>query len=437
MKRTQFDRSVAGPIVRGPTDEASMSEKTLSRTIPWYYVPSVIIVAGCLVAMFNFGIRSSFGLFTGPISEAHGWPREVYSLAIAGQNLLWGLATPFCGALADRYGSARVLMGGAVFYAVGMALMAGAGSPAMLYFSGGILIGIGLAASSFGIVMAALARLVPPEKRSWAFGIATAAGSMGQFVFAPLGGALIPAFGWHDALLILAGCSLLMIIFALPLMAQNTSKSALPMGEAEMSIRQAVKAAMGSGSYILLTLGFFVCGFQLTFIAVHLPPYLQERGITPGFAGLAIGTIGLFNILGSYYAGILGGKYAKRIPLSIMYLLRAIFVAAFILLPITNVTTIIFAAAMGLIWLSTVPLTMGLVTVLFGTRYMATLYGIVFLCHQVGAFFGVWLGGKLYDQFGSYDPIWWIGVALGLLAAIINLPIREQRSTKFMQAQPA
>jgi predicted MFS family arabinose efflux permease len=252
-----------------------------------------------------------------------------------------------------------------------------------------------------------------------------------------LGGALIPAFGWPDARLILAGCSLLMIIFALPLMAQNTAKSALPAGEAEMSIRQAVKAAMGSGSYILLTLGFFVCGFQLTFITVHLPPYLQEHGITPGFAGLAIGTIGLFNILGSYYAGVIGGKYAKRIPLSIIYLLRAIFVAAFILLPITNVTTIIFAAAMGLIWLSTVPLTMGLVTVLFGTRYMATLYGIVFLCHQVGAFFGVWLGGKLYDQFGSYDPIWWIGVALGLLAAIINLPIREQRAAKFMQAQPA
>ncbi len=413
-----------------------MSEQTLRRTVPWYYLPSVIIVAGCLVAMFNFGIRSSFGLFTGPISEAHGWPREVYSITIASQNLLWGLATPVCGALADRYGSARVLMGGAVFYAIGVALMAGAASPAMLYFSGAILIGIGLAASSFGIVMAAFGRLVPPEKRSWAFGIATAASSLGQFVFAPLGGALIPAFGWSDALLILAGCSLLMIIFALPLMAQNTSKSVLPAGEAAMSMRQTIRAAMASGSYILLTLGFFVCGFQLTFIAVHLPPYLQEHGITAGFAGLAIGTIGLFNVVGSYCAGIIGGKYAKRIPLSIIYLLRAVFVAAFILLPITNVTTIIFTACMGLIWLSTVPLTMGLVTVMFGTRYMATLYGFVFLSHQIGAFFGVWLGGKLYDQFGSYDPIWWIGVALGVFAAIIHLPIREQRSARFMQAQP-
>ena len=284
--------------------------------------------------------------------------------------------------------------------------------------------------------MAAFGRLVPPEKRSWAFGIATAASSLGQFVFAPLGGALIPAFGWSDALLILAGCSLLMIIFALPLMAQNTSKSVLPAGEAEMSMRQTIRAAMASGSYILLTLGFFVCGFQLTFIAVHLPPYLQEHGITAGFAGLAIGTIGLFNVVGSCCAGIIGGKYAERIPLSIIYLLRAVFVAAFILLPITNVTTIIFTACMGLIWLSTVPLTMGLVTVMFGTRYMATLYGFVFLSHQIGAFFGVWLGGKLYDQFGSYDPIWWIGVALGVFAAIIHLPIREQRSARFMQAQP-
>src|SRR4029079_6044628 len=302
---------------------------------------------------------------------------------------------------------------GAFFLRVCTALMAGAGAPAMLYFSGGILIGIGLAASSFGIAMAALGRLVPPEKRSWAFGIATAASSMGQFVFAPLGGALIPAFGWYHALLILGACALLMIVFALPLMAQNTLKSALPADEAEMSMRQAVVAAFGNGSFLLLTLGFFVCGFPLTFIAVHLPPYLQEHGISPGFAGLAIGSIGLFNIVGSYYAGIIGGKYSKRIPLSIIYLLRSVLVVAFILTPITNVTTIIFTASMGLIWLSTVPLTMGLVTVMFGTRYMATLYGFVFLSHQVGAFFGVWLGGRLYDEFGSYDPIWWMGVALG------------------------
>ena len=414
-----------------------MSEQSLQRTTPWYYLPSVIIVAGCLVAMVNFGIRSSFGLFTGPISEAHGWPRETYSIAIAIQNLLWGVATPISGALADRYGSARVLMGGAVFYAIGTALMAGAASPAMLHFSGGILVGIGIAASSFGIVMAAFGRLVPPEKRSWAFGIATAASSLGQFVFAPLGGALIPAFGWYQALLILAACTLLIIVFALPLMAQNTSKSALPPGEAEMTLRQAIKAAFGNRSYNLLTAGFFVCGFQLAFVTVHLPPYLQEHGISPGFAGLAMGAIGLFNVAGSYYSGIIGGRHSKRIPLSIIYILRSIAIVAFILLPVTNVTTIIFTASMGLLWLSTVPLTMGLVTVLFGTRYMATLYGFVFLSHQIGSFFGVWLGGRLYDQFGSYDPVWWMGAALGVFAALVHLPIREQRSARFVQAAPA
>jgi MFS family permease len=414
-----------------------MNEQTLSRPTPWYYLPAVIIVSGCLVAMINFGVRSTFGLFTTPISELHAWPREIYSIAIALQNLLRGIATPVAGALADRYGSARVLMGGAVFYAVGTIIMATATTPAMLYLGGGVLVGIGVAASSFGIVMAAFGRLVPPEKRSWAFGIATAAGSMGQFVFATSGGILISAFGWYEALIILACCSLLIIVFALPLMAQNTSKSTLPAGEAEMSLREAIKAAFNHRSYNLLTAGFFVCGFQLAFITVHLPPYLQEHGISPGFAGFAMGAIGLFNVVGSYYSGIIGGKYAKRIPLSIIYILRSIAVVAFILLPITNTTTLIFTASMGLLWLSTVPLTMGLVTVMFGTRYMATLYGFVFLSHQVGSFFGVWLGGKLYDQFGSYDPVWWMGAALGIFAALVHLPIREQRSERFVQPAPA
>lgn len=412
-----------------------MTDLAQPKATPWYYVPAVIIVAGCLVAMINFGVRSTFGLFTTPISELHAWPREIYSIAIAVQNLFWGIGTPIAGALADRYGSARVLMGGALFYALGTIIMATAATPAMLYLGGGLLVGIGIAASSFGIVMAAFGRLVPPEKRSWAFGIATAAGSMGQFIFATSGGILISAFGWYEALIILACCTLLIIPFAFPLMAQNTSKSTRPSGEAEMSMGQAIKAAFSYRSYNLLTAGFFVCGFQLAFITVHLPPYLQEHGITPGFAGFAMGAIGLFNVMGSYYSGIIGGKYVKRIPLSIIYVLRSIAVVAFILLPINNVTTIIFTASMGLLWLSTVPLTMGLVTVMFGTRYMATLYGFVFLSHQVGSFFGVWLGGKLYDQFGSYDPVWWMGAALGIFAALVHLPIREKRSDRF--AEPA
>lgn len=400
----------------------------------WYYAPVIVVVAGCLVAMVNFGVRSSFGLFTAPISEANGWPREIFSFAMAMQNLLWGIATPIAGALADRYGAARVLMLGAVFYAIGTLMMALTSTPVMFNIGGGILVGIGVALSSFGIVMAALGRIVPPEKRSWAFGIATAAGSFGQFIFAPLTGALIAAYGWQNALLVLAASTLVIIVFALPLMVQNRTAGRPQQGEADMTMREAIGTAFGHGSYLLLVAGFFVCGFQLAFITVHLPPYLAEHGISKEFAGLAIGAIGLFNVVGSYASGVIGGRGEKRIPLSMIYLLRSIAIAAFVLLPITPLTTIIFTASMGLLWLSTVPLTMGLVTVMFGTRYMATLYGFVFLSHQIGSFLGVWLGGRLYDQLGSYDQVWWMGVALGIFAAVVNLPIREQRNPKFAAA---
>lgn len=402
-----------------------------STAARWYFAPTVVIVTGCLVAMVNFGVRSSFGLFTAPISLAHEWPREIFSFAIALQNLLWGVATPIAGAIADRYGAARVLMVGAITYAIGMVVMAFAEAPLLFNIGGGILVGIGVAASSFGIVMAALGRIVPPEKRSWAFGIATASGSMGQFIFAPLGGALISAYGWHTALLILAASTLLIIIFAVPLLVQNASGSTAPSGEADITMRQAITHAFGHRSYVLLVSGFFVCGFQLAFVTVHLPPYLAEHGMSKEFAGLAMGAIGLFNVAGSYASGIIGGKYQKRVPLSLIYLLRSIAVAFFILLPITAASTLLFTATMGVLWLSTVPLTMGLVIVMFGTRYMATLYGFVFFSHQVGSFLGVWLGGRLYDQFGSYDPVWWMGVALGLFAALVHLPIRESRAPQF------
>ncbi len=407
---------------------------TVSPHTRWYFTPTVIIVAGCLVAMVNFGVRSSFGLFTGPISLEHGWPRETFSFAMALQNLLWGAATPIAGALADRYGAARVLMVGALLYAAGTVIMAVAEAPLLFSIGGGIIIGIGVAMSSFGIVMAALGRMVPPEKRSWAFGIATASGSMGQFVFAPLGGALISAYGWYNALLFLAASTLLIVAFAVPLLVQNTSGSKATAGEADITMRTAITQAFGHRSYVLLVSGFFVCGFQLAFITVHLPPYLAEHGISKELAGLAMGAIGLFNVAGSYASGIIGGKYQKRVPLSLIYIMRSIGIAAFILLPVTATSTFVFTATMGLLWLSTVPLTMGLVTVMFGTRYMATLYGFVFLSHQVGSFFGVWLGGRLYDQFGSYDPVWWMGVALGVFAAIVHLPIREKRAEQFAAA---
>jgi MFS family permease len=404
------------------------------KALPWYFTPIIVIIAGCLVAIVNFGVRSTFGFFTTPISEAQHWPREIYSLGMALQNLLWGMATPIAGALADRYGAARVVMAGAVVYCIGIIVMATAHSPFMLYVGGGVLIGIGVAMSSFGIVMVALGRIVPPEKRSWAFGLATASGSLGQFIFNPLAALMVQAYGWQSSLFALAASTLLMIVFALPLLVQNTSGSKAVSGEADISMRAAVAGAFGHGSYVMLVSGFFVCGFQLAFITIHLPPYLAEHGISKEFAGFAMAAIGLFNVAGSYASGIIGGRRDKRVPLSLIYLLRSAAIAGFILLPITPVTTMIFTATMGFLWLSTVPLTMGLITVMFGTRYMGTLYGFVFLSHQVGSFFGVWLGGRLYDQFGSYNPVWWMSVALGIFAALVHLPIREARAPRFAAA---
>lgn len=404
------------------------------RTVPWYYIPMVVLVAGCLVAIVNFGIRSTFGQFTLPISEAHGWPRETYSLAIAIQNLMWGIATPIAGMMADRYGSARVLIAGAVIYALGIVGMTYSDVPFVFHLTAGVLVGVGVALSSFSIVMAALGRIVPPEKRSWAFGLATASGSLGQFIFSPLVGAMIAAYGWQSALLALAASSLLIIPFALPLMVQNTSTSKAVAGETELSMTEAITKAFGHKSYLLLVAGFFVCGFQLAFVTVHLPPYLAEHGLSKEFAGIAMSLIGLFNVVGSYSAGIIGSRKNKRIPLSAIYLLRSLIITVFILLPITQTSTLVFTAILGFLWLSTIPFTMGLVIVMFGTRYMATLYGFVFLSHQVGSFLGVWLGGKLYDVYGSYDQVWWMCVGLGIFAALVNLPIREKPAESFAVA---
>lgn len=409
-----------------------MTTRNASVTLPpWYFLPMTVLIAGCLVAILNFGIRSTFGLFTQPITDFFQWPRETYSFAIALQNLLWGIMTPVAGALADRYGSARVIMAGALFYALGIVVMNAADAPLTMHVGAGFLVGIGVAFSSFGIVMAALGRIVPPEKRSWAFGLATASGSLGQFIFSPFAAAMITGYGWNTALLVLAASSLLIIPLAAPLLVQNTSGSKQMAGETSLSMSEAVGKAFGHKSYLLLTAGFFVCGFQLAFITVHLPPYLNEHGISREFAGFAMGLIGLFNVIGSYASGIIGGKRAKSMPLSVIYVLRSVAIIAFIVLPITQTSVLIFTASMGFLWLSTVPLTMGLITVMFGTRYMATLYGFVFLSHQIGSFVGVWLGGKLYDIYGTYDPVWWMSVALGLFAALIHIPIREQRAEAF------
>jgi predicted MFS family arabinose efflux permease len=407
-----------------------MTTSSMQET-PWYFRTTTILFAGCLVAIVNFGIRSTFGLFTLPISTAHQWPRETYSFAIALQNLLWGIGTPLAGMLADRYGSARVLMTGAVLYALGIFGMNYSDSGPLMDFTGGLLVGLGIALSSFSIVMAALGRLVPPEKRSWAFGLATASGSMGQALFIWPVGQIVSNSGWNAGLTALAFVALVIIPLSIPLLVQNTSKSVQQQGETALPLGKAVAEAFGHRSYLLLVAGFFVCGFQLAFITVHFPPYLAEHGIPKEIAWVAMLTIGLFNVVGAYMSGIIGGRGVKRIPLSAIYLARAAIYTIFILTPISTTSTLLFAASIGLLWLSTVPLTMGLVTVMFGTRYMATLYGFVFLSHQVGSFLGVWLGGRLFDAYGSYDPVWWMSVALGVFAGLVHLPIRESRAQAF------
>lgn len=396
-----------------------------------------IIIAGSLIAIITFGVRSTFGLFTGPITQEFGWGREIFGFAMALQNLLWGAAQPVAGALADRYGTARVLSGGAVFYLVGTALMAFSDTPALLYLTGGLLCGIGVASASFAIVMASFSRVVPPEKRSFTFGIATAASSLGQFLFAPLGQAFIGAYGWQTALLLLSAFLLLVIPLSIPLRGRSDDSAASAEEETTLPMGEALTKAFGHSSYLLLIFGFFVCGFHVAFIAVHLPPFLVEEGVSPTIAAWSIALIGLFNIVGSFASGILGGKHSKRLLLSALYFSRAVVIAIFMLTPITTASALVFSAVMGLLWLSTIPLTAGLVTVMFGTRYMGLLYGIVFFSHQIGSFIGVWLGGRLYDVYGNYDAMWWAGVALGLFAAIVHLPIREVKAPSFMARAPA
>ena len=393
--------------------------------------PGVVIFCGCLIALLTFGLRTSFGLFFEPLSLARGWDREVFALAMAIQNLLWGIGQPVAGAVADRYGAARVLAVGGVVYAVGTALMSVSATPGLFYLSAGVLVGIGLSAASFTIVIGAFARLVTEDKRSWAMGLATAVASLGQFVFAPLGQAFISAYGWATALVLLAFAVAVVPALATAL---NGRGSERPSDEQDLTLRQAVQQAFGHGSYLLLAAGFFVCGFHIAFITTHLPPHLSDIGIGAGLAAWALGLIGLFNIIGAYSAGVLGARMSKRRLLSAIYLARAGAITAFMLVPPTALTVILFAAAMGLLWLSTVPLTSGLVALMFGTRHVGTLFGFVFLSHQIGAFVGVYLGGVLFERTGSYEIVWWLSVALGIAAAALHWPIVERRAPQLAPA---
>lgn len=387
----------------------------------------LVIVCGCLISLLSFGPRSVLGLFLVPMTETQGWSREIFALSLAIQNLMWGIGQPFAGAVADRYGTGRVLAFGGLVYAGGLVLMAWAPTPAWLHVSAGLMIGLGMAAASFSIVLAAFGRRVPPEKRPMVFGIGTAAGSMGQFLFAPMGRAFIADYGWEQALILLGVIMLAIPVLAFALRGRSDQSAAADFIK-NQTLTQAVTQAFAHRSYVLLVIGFFVCGFHVAFITAHLPAYLEDLGMDPTLGAWSLALIGLFNVIGSLASGVISGRYSKPIFLALIYLARAAIIALFLILPISTLTVLVFSATMGLLWLSTVPPTSALVAIMFGPKYMATLMGIVFFNHQLGAFLGVWLGGRLYDTTGSYDVVWYLGIALGILAAIVHWPIREARA---------
>ena len=391
-----------------------------ASSLPW-----LIIACGCLIAALTFGPRSAMGFFQLPMLAEKGWDRTTFGLAMAIQNLAWGFGTPIFGALADKYGTWRVLALSGIMYATGLVVMAWATTPGMLNLGGGVLVGLGVASGSFGIVLAAFARNVAPERRSFVFGLGTAAGSAGMFLFAPLGQGLITAYGWHQSLIIMAVMMLVIPFLAIPLRG-NSNSGSVAQSAFKQSAGNALREALGHRSYLLLTSGFFVCGFQVAFITAHFPAYIGDLGIDASYAVIALALIGFFNIIGSLAAGVIGQRYSKPYFLSLIYLGRSILVTVFLLLPQTPTSVVVFAILMGLLWLSTVPPTNSLVAIMFGTRHLGMLGGIVFFSHQIGSFLGVWLGGYLYDRFGTYDPVWWFGVALGIFAAIVHWPIQEK-----------
>lgn len=393
------------------------------------YAPEIIVAAGCLIALISFGPRASAGLFQIPMTSQYGWGRDIFSLALAIQNLLWGLGAPFAGALADRFGMVRVLCVGALLYAAGLVMMAYASTPLQLHLGAGVLIGFGLSACSFNLILAAFGKLLPEQWRPLAFGAGTAAGSFGQFLFPPIGNILIETLGWQQALIVFAFTLLPVIPLSVMLATRSTSQPAATPGAVaapNQSISQALAEAFRHRSYVLLVLGFFTCGFQLAFITVHMPAYLKDTGLPAWVGGWTLAAIGLANAVGSLGSGWLTARMPMRHLLACIYLGRAVAIAAFILLPPSPMTAIAFGIVIGVFWLSTVPPTSALVMLMFGTKYMAMLYGFAFFSHQVGGFLGVLLGGILYEQFGSYNIVWWLSVALGVASALINLPIVEK-----------
>ncbi len=384
--------------------------------------PTVVLVAGGIILTIAMGIRHGFGLFLQPLSHDMGWGRETFALAIAVQNLVWGVTQPFAGMISDKYGAARVVIGGMALYALGLVAMAHSHSPLVFVLTSGFLIGAGLSGVTFSVISGVLGRRFPPEKRSMALGISAAAGSFGQFAILPLTQWLLANVGWYGALLAMAGIALLIA----PLAAALVEKREALAHVFRQSAGQAMSEALGHRGYILLTVGFFVCGFQVVFLAVHLPAYLADKGMSAGVAVTALALIGLFNVIGSYIAGWLGGKMPKKYILSGIYFTRAVVFALFFWTPISEFTVYAFAVSLGFLWLSTVPVTNGVVAQIFGVRYMAMLSGFTFFSHQIGSFLGAWLGGKVYDMNGNYDIVWYLSIVLAVLAGLINLPIDER-----------
>src|SRR5262245_28545668 len=407
-----------------------------TKTIAWR-TPAVIVLCGSLIAMMSFGPRATLGLFLTPQSQANGWERDVFGLALAIQNIMWGIGQPLAGMLADRFGALRVLCAGGILYAAGLAMMAYSTTPLMLDVSAGVLIGFGLAGCTFGIVISAFGKLLPENWRSLAFGAAAAAGSFGQFLFAPVTVSLMDAVGWQQTLVTFAFVMLLVLPLAIPLSTSGAGPSTGVQRDAQQSLRQALSEAVAQRSYVLLVLGYFTCGFQLAFMTVHLPAYLVDRGLSAEVGGWTIAVIGLFNIVGSLSAGWLGNYMPKRYLLSLIYFGRALAVLAFISVPVTPLSSIVFGAVMGEVWLSTVPPTNANLAAMVGTRWLASLSGLAFFSHQVGGFLGVWLGGVVFVNTGSYDAVWWLAILFGVLSAVINLPIVEKPVVRAAAVAPA
>ncbi|MHC8494495.1 MFS transporter [Thalassospira sp. SM2505] len=421
-----------------PTQNAGSSSGTpsptrlaLLRATKWF--PWLVLLCGCLVLSLNLGVRQSLGLFIPDMLNDTGWTAATFGLAFAIQNLMWGISAPIAGALADRFGTTRTLIGGSILYGLGLYMMGTSSTPGELHLTAGFLIGTGVGATSFPVILAAISRVFSPERRSFALGLASAGGSVGQFVMAPTAQALNGSLGYVATLGILAAISMLIVpaAFALTGKAEGNSPTATP-DLGPQGLAAAFHEARKHRGFLLLNAGFFVCGFHIAVIATHLPTFTELCGLPRSVAAEGLALVGLFNIFGTLTAGWAGGKWRKKNGLSFIYGMRALVIIVFIFSPKTSETILLFSASMGALWLSTVPLTSGLIAQVFGPRYMATLFGIVMLSHQVGAFFGAWMGGIVYDLTGNFDAVWWTSVGLGIFAALVHMPIddKELRTAK-------